>query len=58
MSYLVGSVGGLVYLRLLKKGLEGLGGGGGISSLAAQPRFLIPVVLVMAANRSFFDSKT
>eukprot|EP00210_Caulerpa_lentillifera_P009106 g8684.t1 len=51
LSYLSGAFGGLVYLRLLKKGLEGIAGGGGISSLAAQPRFLIPVVLVMASNR-------
>ena len=52
LSYLTGACGGLIYLRLLKKGVESIGGMNQVSSLAAQPRLLVPVILVMAFNRS------
>jgi hypothetical protein len=46
----VGALGGLFYLRLLGRSVDGIGGGGGGGGLA-QPRLLIPVILVLVFNR-------
>jgi ATP synthase protein I len=56
VSYVLGSVAGLTYLRLLSKSVDALGSseGGG-----AQPRLLIPVILVLAStkwNKSYADT--
>lgn len=50
VSYVVGALGGLWYLRLLNKGVDSVGSGDA-GGLAAQPRLLIPVVLVLGFNR-------
>ena len=51
-SYGAGALGGLVYLNLLNKTLEGFAGGGGSAAAAAgQPRLLIPVILTLGYNR-------
>jgi ATP synthase protein I len=44
----VGALGGILYLRLLGRSVDGLGGGGGGSGA---PRLLIPVILVLVFNR-------
>ncbi|KAL6614753.1 hypothetical protein ACP70R_037023 [Stipagrostis hirtigluma subsp. patula] len=48
-----GLIGSLVYLRMLGTSVDSLAGGTGetVRSAAAQPRLLIPVVLVMMYNR-------
>uniref|UniRef100_A0A7S0RYR5 CGL160/ATPI domain-containing protein n=1 Tax=Chlamydomonas leiostraca TaxID=1034604 RepID=A0A7S0RYR5_9CHLO len=52
ISYAVGALGGLVYLRLLGRTVDGMGGeGAGLSSAAAQPRLLIPIILALGYNR-------
>lgn len=48
-SYAVGAVGGLLYLRLLGRSVDSVGGGGGGG--LGQPRLLIPVILVLVFNR-------
>eukprot|EP00887_Chlorella_sp_A99_P006999 scaffold2.g6999.t1 len=48
-SYGVGALGGLVYLRLLNRSVDAVGGGGG--GLLGQPRLLIPVILALGYNR-------
>ena len=53
-SYGFGAVGGLVYLRMLQKSVDGIGAGSlgeAAGSAASQPRLLVPIVLVLAANR-------
>lgn len=54
-SYLVGALGGFIYLRLLSKSVDGMGASGslanGLSSLGGQQRLLIPVVLTLVFNR-------
>lgn len=45
----VGALAGLVYLRLLGKSVDSLGGGMG--SISAQPRLLIPLILALVYNR-------
>lgn len=52
-SFGAGLIGSLVYLRMLGTSVDSLAGGTGetIKSAAAQPRLLIPVVLVMMYNR-------
>eukprot|EP01025_Chloroclados_australasicus_P069950 TRINITY_DN996_c1_g1_i13.p2 TRINITY_DN996_c1_g1~~TRINITY_DN996_c1_g1_i13.p2 ORF type:complete len:339 (-),score=45.54 TRINITY_DN996_c1_g1_i13:413-1348(-) len=49
-SYLLGALGGFVYLRLLNRSVDGIGTFS-VGSLAGQPRLLIPVILVLAFNR-------
>jgi len=55
ISYVVGALGGLIYLRLLGKSVDGVGGGeiggGGAGSVLGQPRLLIPLILALAYNR-------
>lgn len=48
-SYGVGALGGLVYLRLLNKSVDGVAGG--LGGALGQPRLLIPVALVLIFNR-------
>ena len=53
-SYLVGALGGFMYLRLLNKSVDAVGGQGiesGIGGMASQPRLLIPLVLALSFNR-------
>lgn len=51
-SYTMGALGGLVYLRMLHKHLDSLGGSGNlVSGVISNQRLLVPVVLVMAFNR-------
>ncbi|KAL4854162.1 hypothetical protein ACK3TF_005015 [Chlorella vulgaris] len=45
-SYGVGAVGGLIYLRLLNRSVDGVGLGGALG----QPRLLIPVILALGYN--------
>lgn len=47
-SYTVGAVGSIVYLNMLNKSIDGVGGMG---AAAAQPRLLIPLILAMGYNR-------
>ncbi|KAL5656001.1 hypothetical protein ACJX0J_035320, partial [Zea mays] len=53
VSFGAGLIGSLVYLRMLGTSIDSLAGGTGetVKSAAAQPRLLIPVVLVMMYNR-------
>ncbi|KAK9786381.1 hypothetical protein WJX73_001780 [Symbiochloris irregularis] len=52
VSYAAGAVGGLFYLRLLQKSMEGIMGSGNmLSSGLSNQRLLVPVILVMAFNR-------
>ena len=48
-SYGLGAVGGYVYLRMLHRSVDAVAGEGDGSSTAT--RLLVPVVLVLAANR-------
>jgi ATP synthase protein I len=50
VSYAVGALGGLLYLRLLGRSVDGVGGDGGGGGLG-QPRLLVPVILVLVFNR-------
>eukprot|EP00892_Ulva_mutabilis_P010928 jgi/Ulvmu1/8207/UM041_0016.1 len=53
-SYLVGALGGILYLRLLVKSIDSIGAttlGASAGGASAQPRFLIPVILVLVFNR-------
>ena len=53
-SYLVGALGGIVYLRLLNRSVDAVGAdglGAAAGGIASQPRLLIPVVLVLVFNR-------
>eukprot|EP01026_Neomeris_dumetosa_P004899 TRINITY_DN11336_c0_g1_i2.p1 TRINITY_DN11336_c0_g1~~TRINITY_DN11336_c0_g1_i2.p1 ORF type:complete len:372 (-),score=42.29 TRINITY_DN11336_c0_g1_i2:57-1172(-) len=50
LSYLLGALGGFVYLRLLSKSVDSYGSAN-IGGLVGQPRLLIPVILVLAFNR-------
>lgn len=47
-SYGVGALGGLLYLRLLNRSIDGVGGAGGVLS---QPRLLIPIAMAMGYHR-------
>lgn len=49
-SYGVGALGGLVYLRLLARSVDAVGGGG-IGGALGQPRLLIPIILALGYNR-------
>ena len=49
-SYGVGAVGGLVYLRLLNKSIDGFGYGG-MGAALGQNRLLIPLILALGYNR-------
>ncbi|KAK3161545.1 hypothetical protein QOZ80_1BG0078440 [Eleusine coracana subsp. coracana] len=53
VSFGAGLIGSLIYLRMLGTSVDSLAGGTGetVKSAAAQPRLLIPVVLVMTYNR-------
>lgn len=47
-------MGGLVYLRMLQKSVDGIGASGlgeAAGGIASQPRLLVPIVLVLSANR-------
>ncbi|KAL4427151.1 hypothetical protein ABPG77_001155 [Micractinium sp. CCAP 211/92] len=48
-SYGVGALGGLIYLRLLNRSVDGVGGG--LGGAVGQPRLLIPVILALGYNR-------
>ncbi|KAL4459164.1 hypothetical protein ABPG75_014029 [Micractinium tetrahymenae] len=48
-SYGVGALGGLVYLRLLNRSVDGVGEG--LGGALGQPRLLIPVILALGYNR-------
>lgn len=48
-SYGVGALGGLVYLRLLNRSVDSVGGG--VGGALGQPRLLIPVILALGYNR-------
>ncbi|GBF98334.1 hypothetical protein Rsub_11228 [Raphidocelis subcapitata] len=48
-SYAVGAVSGLLYLRLLGRSVDSIGGNG--RSTGGAPRLLIPVILVLVFNR-------
>lgn len=52
-SYGAGLLGSLVYMRMLGTSIDSLadGAGGAIKGAIAQPRLLVPVVLVMVYNR-------
>jgi ATP synthase protein I len=49
-SYAFGALGGLVYLRLLNRSLDGLGSGG-LGAAVGSNRLLIPVILTLGFNR-------
>lgn len=49
-SYGLGALGGLLYLRLLSRSVDGVGSGG-LGGALGQPRLLIPVILVLIYNR-------
>ncbi|CAI5506044.1 unnamed protein product [Closterium sp. Naga37s-1] len=54
VSYAVGAVGSLVYVRMLSSSVEALGASsvqGAVRGAVGQPRLLVPVVLVMTFNR-------
>ena len=44
-------LGGFLYLRLLSRSVDSVGGGAEGLAAAAQPRLLIPVVLALGYNR-------
>ena len=48
-SYAVGALAGLIYLRLLNKSVDGVGGG--IGGAISQNRLLIPLILALGYNR-------
>ena len=52
-SYTVGAVSSVVYLNMLNRSIDGVGGDGGGSggAMAAQPRLLIPLIMAMGYNR-------
>ena len=47
-SYGLGAVGSLVYLRMLNRSIDGVGG---VGAALGQPRLLVPVILTAAYNR-------
>lgn len=49
-SYGVGALGGLVYLRLLHRSVDGIGYGG-VGAALGQNRLLIPIILALGFNR-------
>lgn len=49
-SYGVGALGGLIYLRLLHRSVDGIGYGG-IGAALGQNRLLIPIILALGFNR-------
>lgn len=48
-SYGFGALGSLVYLRMLNRSMDGVGG---VGAALGQPRLLVPVILTAAFNRS------
>jgi ATP synthase protein I len=50
ISYLAGALGGMAYLRLLNRQIDGIGGGD-VGSALGPPRLLVPVILVLGYNR-------
>lgn len=51
ISYGVGAIGSFLYLRMLNRSVDSLGGG--LGGALGQPRLLIPVVLALGFNRYF-----
>lgn len=54
ISYSVGMLGSLAYIRMLSSSVEALGAntvGGAVRGAVGQPRLLVPVLLVMTFNR-------
>jgi ATP synthase protein I len=55
ISYVIGALGGLVYVRLLSRSVDGVGGGqgvvGGVASAVGNQRLLIPIILALGYNR-------
>lgn len=49
-SYAVGAAGGLIYLRLLHRSVDGIGAGG-IGAALGSNRLLIPLILALGFNR-------
>ena len=49
-SYAVGALGGIAYLRSLSRSVDAMAGQGSAGD-AANPRLLIPLILVLGANR-------
>ena len=49
-SYGLGAVGGLMYLRLLNRSVDGMGASF-LGAAGGQARLLIPVILALAYNR-------
>ena len=47
-SYGFGAVGSVVYLRMLNRSMDGVGG---IGAALGQPRLLVPIILTAAFNR-------
>lgn len=47
-SYGLGAVGSLVYLRMLNRSIDGVGG---VGAALGQPRLLVPVILTATFNR-------
>lgn len=54
-SYGLGAVGGLLYLRLLNRSVDGMGASF-LGAAGGQARLLIPVILALAYNRRAFCS--
>ena len=50
-SYGVGAVGSLVYLRMLNRSIDSVGGFS-VGAAVGQPRLLVPVILTATFNRS------
>lgn len=51
ISYGVGAIGSFLYLRMLNRSMDSVGGGS-IGGALGQPRLLIPIVLAMGFHRS------
>ena len=51
LSYSIGAAGSFLYLRLLNRTMDTLGGSGGLMAAVGQPRLLIPVILALVYNR-------
>lgn len=52
-SYGLGAVGSLVYLRMLNRSIDSVGG---VGAALSQPRLLVPVILTGTFNRCGLES--